>query len=75
MGICGGRAVLDLNHEEDSTAETDMNVVMNEEGDFVEIQGTAETTPFTGEQMFEMIDYARAGVAQLIEHQRKALAE
>ncbi len=75
VGICGGRAVLDLNYEEDSTAETDMNVVMNEDGDFVEIQGTAETVPFTAAQMLEMVDYARSGVAQLIEHQRKALAE
>jgi ribonuclease PH len=72
-GICQGEALLDLDYSEDSTAETDMNFVMTEDGRFVEVQGTAEETPFTAEQMAAMTAYASAGIAELINHQKNAL--
>ncbi|WP_022873184.1 ribonuclease PH [Nesterenkonia alba] len=69
-----GTAVLDLPYGEDSTAGTDMNVVVTGSGDFVEIQGTAEGTPFTRAQLDELLDLAVAGTHQLAEIQRNALA-
>jgi ribonuclease PH len=74
VGIHEGQAVLDLDYAEDCKAETDMNVVMNEGGDFIEVQGTAEGHPFSMEELTTMLDYARRGIAELIEHQRQALA-
>jgi ribonuclease PH len=73
VGIFGEESVLDLDYAEDSAAETDMNVVMDETGRFIEIQGTAEGTPFTFEEMQRMLDLARHGIAELMEHQRAAL--
>jgi len=72
-GICQGEAVLDLDYAEDSSAETDMNFVMNEAGGFIEIQGTAERDSFSGEQMVAMTELARRGIERLIAHQREAL--
>ena len=72
-GICQGEVLLDLDYSEDSTAETDMNFVMTEDGRFVEVQGTAEETPFTAEQMAAITAYASAGIAELINHQKNAL--
>jgi len=73
VGIYKGTPVLDLDYAEDSTAETDMNVVMNEAGGFIEIQGTAEGAAFSSEEMQAMITLAQSGIAELIRLQRAAL--
>jgi len=75
VGIVGGEALLDLNYIEDSSAEVDMNFVITSSGRFVEVQGTAETEPFTSAQMDIMRDLAIDGVQQLFALQREALAE
>ena len=69
VGIFSGIPVLDLDYAEDSNAETDMNVVMNNAGHFVEIQGTAEGHAFRREEMDDMLNLAAAGIARLIELQ------
>jgi len=69
----GGKAVLDLDYEEDSGSDTDMNVVMTGAGHFVEIQGTAEKHPFTRAEMSSLLDLAGNGIAELIRLQRAAL--
>ena len=69
VGIFSGIPVLDLDYAEDSNAETDMNVVMNNAGHFVEIQGTAEGHAFRREEMDDMLNLASAGIARLIELQ------
>ncbi|HHQ41004.1 MAG TPA: ribonuclease PH, partial [Chromatiales bacterium] len=74
VGIYKGTPVLDLDYAEDSEAETDMNVVMNEAGAFVEIQGTAEGHPFRMDELMAMLELARKGIARLVEVQREALA-
>jgi ribonuclease PH len=74
VGIVGGEALLDLNYMEDSSAEVDMNYVITSSGRFVEVQGTAETEPFTSDQMDVMRDLAINGVQQLFAFQREALA-
>jgi len=74
VGIYKGMPVLDLDYAEDSNAETDMNVVMNDGGAFIEVQGTAEGHAFRREEMDAMLDLAQKGIAELIEHQRSALA-
>jgi ribonuclease PH len=73
-GIHQGEAVLDLDYAEDSEAETDMNFVMTGKGGIVEIQGTAEKTPFSDEQLTSMIALARNGVTKLIDLQKSAVA-
>jgi ribonuclease PH len=73
VGIVGGEAVLDLDYAEDFDAGTDMNVVMDQAGRYIEIQGTAEGQPFTEEQMQEMMKLARKGVSRLIARQKAAL--
>jgi ribonuclease PH len=65
--------VLDLDYAEDSTADTDMNVVMNEVGRFIEVQGTAEDGDYDFAQLQQMIELAQAGIAELIVKQRQAL--
>ena len=72
-GIFRGVPVLDLDYAEDSDAETDMNVVMNESGAFVELQGTAEGHAFRIDELTAMIELARQGIEVLLEAQRKAL--
>ena len=72
-GVYQGVPVLDLDYPEDSNAETDMNFVLDDNGNFIEVQGTAENAPFTEEQMSTMITYARKGIAELIELQKAAL--
>ncbi|MBI3171922.1 MAG: ribonuclease PH, partial [Hydrocarboniphaga effusa] len=74
VGIHGGAPVLDLDYAEDSDAETDLNVVMNEAGGFIEVQGTAEGHAFRREELDGMLDLAARGIQQLLEAQRKALA-
>ncbi len=75
VGIFEGTPVLDLDYAEDSSAETDMNVVMNEAGAFIEIQGTAEGHAFRPDELQAMLDLAAGGIGELIEIQRAALAE
>jgi len=75
VGIVGGRALLDLDYSEDSAAEVDMNVVRTGDGRFVEIQGTAETEPFSREQMDEMIAAAGIGVERLIAIQHETIVQ
>lgn len=75
VGIVNNNAVCDLEYVEDSNAETDMNVVMVDDGRLVEVQGTAEGEPFTHMELLQLLDLAHQGIEQLIEAQRKALAE
>ena len=73
VGKVDGEVVLDLNYEEDSQAEVDMNVVMTGKGQFVEVQGTAEKTPFHKKTLDQMLKLASKGIQELIETQRKIL--
>lgn len=75
VGICDGRPVLDLDYIEDSTAETDMNVIMNEAGGFIEIQGTAEGHAFRMNELQAMLDLAKTGIGTLLAKQTEALAK
>ena len=73
VGICGGVAVLDLDYAEDSTCDTDMNVVMTGSGGFVEIQGTAEGPPFSQPELDALMALAQKGILELVAAQRHAL--
>ncbi len=73
VGLYKGQAVLDLDYVEDSNADTDMNVVMTQQGGFVEIQGTAEGTIFTREQNDLLLNLAEKGIRELITAQQRAL--
>src|SRR6266567_1236375 len=72
-GICGATAVLDLDYVEDSQAETDANFVMTGDGNLVEVQATAEKTPFSEEALTTLLALARTGVARLVELQKIAV--
>jgi len=74
VGMSAAGLLLDLDYAEDSTAGVDFNVVMLDDGRFVEIQGTAEHLPFSSDQMNEMVVLASAGIRQLYELQREAIA-
>ena len=74
VGIYAGTPVLDLDYAEDSSAETDMNVVMNDGEAFIEIQGTAEGHAFTPAELSAMLELAQQGIRDLIAHQQEALA-
>lgn len=73
VGVWNGAPVLDLDYAEDSTAETDMNVVMSDAGEFIEVQGTAESAPFRRGELNGMLDLADAGIAALVARQREAV--
>jgi ribonuclease PH len=73
VGMYRGMPVLDLDYEEDSTCQTDMNVVMTGSGGLVEVQGTAEGAPFSRTELAAMMDLAAAGIAHLVAAQRAAL--
>ena len=73
VGIVNGEAVCDLEYEEDSVAETDMNVVMMEDGRMIEVQGTAEGEPFSHEELLTLLDLAKQGCKQIFAAQCKAL--
>ncbi|HEB96058.1 MAG TPA: ribonuclease PH [Sedimenticola thiotaurini] len=73
VGICEGTAVLDLDYAEDSSAETDMNVVMNDAGGFIEIQGTAEGHAFRRDELDTMLALAEQGIGRIMQAQREAL--
>ena len=75
VGVYQGQPVLDLDYLEDSSAETDMNVVMDESGGMIEVQGTAEGATFSRSEMNAMMDLAEQGIAELISAQRAALVE
>lgn len=74
IGILEDEVLVDLEYTEDSTAETDMNVIMTESGKLIEVQGTAEGEPFTFEQMNQMMDSAKHAIREIVDIQRKALA-
>lgn len=73
VGIKNGEVLLDLNYSEDSSCDTDLNVVMTQKGEFIEIQGTAEGKPFTRAQVDEMLAIAEEGIKQLIAEQQAVL--
>ena len=72
VGIYEGEAVLDLDYAEDSNAETDMNVVMNNRGGFIEVQGTAETAAFSDQELSSMLELARVGINRIFDFQLDA---
>lgn len=74
VGIYRGLPVLDLDYAEDSEAETDMNIVMNDAGRFIEVQGTAEGHAFTDDEFSAMIGLARSGIEDIIVAQKEAIA-
>ena len=73
VGVYDGAAVLDLDYAEDSEAETDMNIVMNDAGRFIEVQGTAEGHAFSGDELEQMITLAKIGVDTILKAQNQAL--
>ncbi len=75
VGIVGGTSMLDLKYSEDSAAEVDMNVVMNGERRFVEVQGTGEEATYTRAELNELLDLAEAGINEIIELQNRVIGE
>ncbi|MEQ9889299.1 ribonuclease PH [Pectobacterium zantedeschiae] len=75
VGIVNGEALCDLEYVEDSAAETDMNVVMTEDGRMVEVQGTAEGEPFSHEELLTLLALARGGIDTIVQAQKAALAD
>ncbi len=75
VGVYKGCPVLDLDYAEDSAADTDMNVVMNAAGGLIEVQGTAEATPFSRDQLNTMLELAETGIEQILAAQRAARAD
>ena len=74
VGVFKGTPVADLDYPEDSEAETDMNVIMTDQGGFIEIQGTAEGAPFEQTELDAMLTLARKAINQLFELQKEALS-
>jgi ribonuclease PH len=74
VGVVRGEPLLDLCYEEDSAAEVDMNVVMNGEGRYIEVQGTAERDPFDRATLDRLLDLANSGIGELLAAQREALS-
>lgn len=74
VGVYKGTPIADLEYVEDSEAETDMNVVMTEDGRLIEVQGTAEEEPFSFDEMQEMLGLAKSAINELVDEQKKALA-
>lgn len=73
VGIYQGVPILDLDYIEDSQAETDMNIVMTQKGEFIEIQGTAESKPFQSHELTQLLELAQSGIRNLIQKQRALL--
>src|SRR5256885_3656341 len=73
VGIVDNVPLLDLKYDEDSRAEVDMNIVCTSDGRFIEVQGTAEGSPFTREQMDNLLELAKKGIAELATLQRQAI--
>ena len=74
IGLKEGRPLLDLDYDEYSSADTDLNVVMTESGGIIEIQGTAEKYPFTKNELDEMIESASNGIADIVSFQKSCLS-
>ena len=74
IGMVDGKILLDLCYEEDSKADVDMNFVMTGSGKFIEVQGTAESAPFTKKQMERMAEIAQQGIKELLKAQKKVIA-
>jgi ribonuclease PH len=74
VGIYDGMPVLDLDYAEDSTAETDMNIIMNEAGHFIEVQGTAEGHAFRRDELNQMLELAEKGIREIMQVQNEALS-
>ncbi|MBF0274375.1 MAG: ribonuclease PH [Nitrospinae bacterium] len=74
-GIWNGQPLLDLNYHEDSSAEVDFNVIMNEKGEYIEIQGTAEGVPFNKEQRNSMLDLSEKGIKEIIQTQKEIIGD
>ena len=74
VGIYKNEVIMDLNYNEDSQADTDMNVVMNEDNEFIEIQGTAENESFNNDQLALMLNYAKKGIKEITLHQKQLLS-
>jgi ribonuclease PH len=72
VGVYRGEPVLDLDYAEDSAADTDMNVVMNNQGGFIEVQGTAEAAAFSDLELNSMLTLARAGITRIFDFQTNA---
>jgi ribonuclease PH len=75
VGMFNGMALLDLDYDEDSCADTDMNIVMTEKGHFIEIQGTAEKDPFSQESFSQMLSLGKLGIQKIIQYQYQAKEE
>ena len=75
VGIHKDEAILDLNYLEDSSAETDMNIVMNDLGEFIEVQGTAEGRTFKKSELDEMLTLAESGIQDIIKAQKKSFEQ
>jgi ribonuclease PH len=75
VGVYQGQPVLDLDYPEDSSADTDMNIVMGEDGGLIEVQGTAEGATFDRATLNQMLDLAERGISELFSAQRQALAQ
>lgn len=73
VGVIGGRPMLDLNYEEDSKADVDLNIVQTDTGAFVEVQGTAEAQPFDRSALDQLLDLGSAGIRQLVASQQAAI--
>ncbi|WP_165090254.1 ribonuclease PH [Neisseria yangbaofengii] len=75
VGVVGGEALLDLDYPEDSSCDSDVNIVMTASGKIIEIQGTAEGAPFSVEELGKLIALGQKGIAELVQHQQAALSE
>ena len=73
LGIKNNKVLLDLNYDEDSSADTDLNIVMNDKDDLIEIQGTAEDAPFSKSELNDMLDLGSSAIAEIIKKQKLAL--
>ena len=74
-GIVGGTAMVDLDYSEDHRADVDMNVIMTASGNFLEVQGTGESRPFTPDELTSILDLTRSGIREVLEIARRAMAE
>ena len=74
-GVVGGSLMLDLSYEEDSKADVDMNIVMAGDGRFIELQGTAEESPFSKSELDQMIEFGTTGVGDLVQLQNRLIDE
>ena len=75
VGVVEGESLLDLCYQEDSQADVDMNLVMNEQGEYIEIQGTAEQVPFSRQQLNQLLQLGEKGIGELIQIQKSILGE